>query len=359
MHFLTAFRTTEQFILEQTSLSHYSVQMDLKELPKTELHRHLELSLRHSTIKELAPNIGIEVPNQESFAKHFLITDPMKDLGSVLNKFLDTQKLLSSEEIIERISFEACEDAYKLEGIRLLELRYAPTFLVMGHDLTFEQAHQAVVRGVQRAEKTYPIVVGLMCIIQRTLPVAEAEAVTQFAIDNKDTFIGLDLADNEVGFDSKPFSPFFLRAKEAGMGISVHSGESNVPKAPRYVRDAIDYLGAERIGHGVQIYKDPEMIKYVIEKDVCLELCPTSNWLTSAVPTIKDHPFKILLDAGVPLCLCSDDPGIFNIDLVHQYKLMQSELGITIDEFKKCNQTAFRKSFISDEKKQRVAEFFI
>src|SRR5690606_19859102 len=100
----------------------------------------------------------------------------------------------------------------------------------------------------------------------RILPVKDAEYVTDFAIDHKDSFVGLDLADNEVGFDSKPFSPFFLRAKKAGMGITVHAGEANVPNAPRYVKEAIEHLGAERIGHGVNIYRDEAIMNYVREK---------------------------------------------------------------------------------------------
>ena len=116
-----------------------------KNIKKVELHRHLELSIRHSSLKELAPAAGISVDTEDDFKKHFIISEPMKDLGSVLNKFLDTQKLLSSEDIIERISYEACEDAFN-EGIRILELRYAPTFLVQGHsNLDFEKAHLAVV----------------------------------------------------------------------------------------------------------------------------------------------------------------------------------------------------------------------
>src|SRR5690606_6393477 len=119
---------------------------------------------------------------------------------------------------------------------------------------------QAFVRGVERAEKEFPIGVGLMCIIQRILPAKEAEYVTDFAIEHKNTFIGLDLADNEVGFEPKPFSPFFNRAKKAGLGITVHAGESNVPEAPGYIRDAVEHLGADRIGHGVQAYRDENIM---------------------------------------------------------------------------------------------------
>src|SRR5690606_14690988 len=198
--------------------------------------------------------------SDEDFKRHFLITEPMNDLGAVLSKFLDTQKLLFDPEVLERVAFEACEDAYLNENLRVVEFRYAPTFVAQNHDMTFSEIHRAIVKGIERAERQFPMAVGLICIIQRILPVREAEAVTDFAIENRDTFLGLDLADNEVGFDSKPFAPFFQRAREAGLRITVHSGEADVPKAPEYVRDAIDYLGAERIGHGVQIYKSKEMI---------------------------------------------------------------------------------------------------
>lgn len=327
--------------------------MDYKKIIKSELHRHLELSIRHSTLKELAPHFQIEVPDDETFAQRFLITEPMRDLGSVLNKFLDTQKLLASEEILERITYEACEDAFN-EGIRILELRYAPTFVQQGHDFSFEQIHMAIVKGMQRAERDFAMAVGLLCIIQRILPVKEAEAVTQFAIENRDTFIGLDLADNEEGFDSKPFSPFFQRARDAGLGITVHAGEANLPKAPRYVRDAIDYLGATRIGHGLQIYRDQEMIDYVKGNNVVLELCPTSNWLTSAVEGVEQHPFKKLMDAGVRVTINSDDPGIFNIDLTHEYCLLAKHFGLSEIDLKQCSDEGARASFIAADKKQKV-----
>lgn len=333
------------------------IDQQIIKMPKAELHRHLELSLRHSTIRELAPQVGIELPSDEAFAERFLIKEPMQDLGSVLNKFLDTQKLLGSEQILERIAYECCEDAYKIEGIRILELRYAPTFVRQNHEyLSFAQIHQAIVKGIQRAEKDFPIAVGLLCIIQRILPVEEAEAVTDFAIENKDSFLGLDLADNEVGFDSKPFAPFFARAKKAGLGITVHSGEANVAKAPRYVRDAIDYLGATRIGHGVQIYRDPEMMDYVKAQGVVLELCPTSNWLTNAITNLKKHPIRELKNYGVLTTINTDDPGIFNIDLNHEYRLLHRELGFSLDELAECAQVAAQASFIPTEKKQRVWE---
>ncbi len=321
---------------------------------RVDLHRHLELSLRQSTIRELAPSFGIQISNDKEFAERFLITEPMKDLGAVLNKFLDTQKLLASEEILERIAFEACEDAFLKEQIRILELRYSLTFIKQGHDLSFEQIQKSIVRGVHRAENLYPIAVGLICIIQRILPVKEAEYVTDFAIEHKESFLALDLADNELGFDSKPFSKFFVKAKKAGMKITVHSGEANVEGAAQYVVDAIEHLGADRIGHGVQVYKNLEAMRFVRDRKIPLELCITSNVLTQAVPTFADHPFKKLSDFGIITTLNTDDPGIFNTDLNREIEVAKKYLNVTDDEIRKSFDRGAEVSFISLEKRQKV-----
>lgn len=333
----------------------YYIAMNFSKLPKVELHRHLELCVRQDTIRELAPRFKIDIPNEAIFRDRFIISEPMHDLGSVLNKFLDTQKLWATEELIERLTFEACEDAFKIDNIRILEMRYAPTFIRLGHEhLSFEQIHRAVVAGVQRAEKTYPMAIGLICIIQRILPVKDAEAVTQFAIENRDTFCGLDLADNEVGFDSKPFAPFFHKAKESGLGITIHSGEANVPNAPRYVKEAIEHLGATRIGHGVQIYRSQEVMDFVRSRGVVLELCPTSNYLTQAIPVHKNHPFPFLLEQGIKVTVNTDDPGIFDINLNNEFEVLHSRIGVSEELLRNSILTAYDASFISSEKRHQA-----
>jgi adenosine deaminase len=321
---------------------------------KAELHRHLELCLRPETIWELAPQHGIPLASQQEFQDRFMILEPMNDLGSVLNKFLDTQKLLSTPEILERIAFEACEDVFTKENVRIVEFRYAPTFIQMGGKMSFETIHQSIVAGVKRAEAKYPMAVGLMCIIQRILPVESAVKVTEFAMKNRDTFIGLDLADNEEGFDSKPFAPLFRRAKMAGMGISIHSGEAPHPKAASWVMDAVDVLGATRIGHGVQIYRDLKVMEAIRDRGIVLELCPTSNMLTNAVPNLKEHPLKKLFDFGIKVSINTDDPGIFNTNLNREYRIAHQEMGMSLEDLETCAHTAAQASFIPLEKKQKV-----
>lgn len=325
-----------------------------EQILKVELHRHLELSLRPETIWELAPQIGIELKSQQDFQDRFMILEPMKNLSSVLNKFLDTQKLLASPEILERIAYEAAIDAYVKEGVRILELRYAPTFVQLGHNMTFEKIHEAIVQGVTRAELECPIAVGLICIIQRILPVSDAEKVIDFAIANKDSFVGVDLADNEEGFDSKPFAPLFLRAKKAGLGVTIHSGEAPNTKAPAWVMDAIDALGATRIGHGVQIYRDEAVMAQVRDRRIVLELCPTSNILTNAVAALQFHPLKKFLEFGILTTINTDDPGIFNTNLNREYRVCRDLIGLSQEQLEKCAQIGAEASFIPIAKRRKV-----
>lgn len=328
-------------------------QDSLRQLPKVELHRHLECSMRLSTVRELAQASGMKIPAGDAdLKKHMLVTEPMNDLVSVLNKFLATQKLLSSEEILTRITTEVIEDAYA-EGIRVLELRYAPTFIRAGHEhLSFAQIHQAICRGV-RAARYLPIAVGLICIVQRTLSLQECAQVIDFAIENKKTFVAVDLADNEVGSDPGPFAPLFAKARKAGLHVTIHSGESDVPGSELRVREAIEMLGAERIGHGVQIYKSKDMIEFVKNRQVPLELCPTSNWLTNAVASTAAHPIRFLHEAGVYVSINSDDPGVFDIDLTHEYEILKREQKFTPQEFEKLNDIAASYSFIPLDEVQR------
>lgn len=310
--------------------------------------------MRWSTFCELAPALGLEWPTSPAQQRaQYLITSPMLNLESVLRKFLSSQKVLASEEILTRLAFEACEDAFN-EGIHLLELRYAPTFIADGHStLTFEKIQRSFIKGLEMAQKKFSIAVGLICIIQRNRPLAEAKIVCDFAIDHKDSFIALDLADSEIGFDPRPFSDIFLKAKKQGLRITVHSGESPHPQSPQWVIDSIDYLGAERIGHGVQVIHSEKAMEKLRTNKVLLEVCPISNWLTCAFPTFESHSVRRLWQAGIPLAFCSDDPGIFSTTLNDEYEILHRIHQFSREEFIKANDTAAAYSFLPPALKEK------
>jgi len=325
-----------------------------RDLPKVDLHRHLDCSMRWSTFCELAPALKLPWPTSAAEQRrNYLITQPMRDLDSVLKKFLSNQKVLASEEILTRLAYEACEDAVN-EGIQILELRYAPTFIADGHSaLNFEKIHHAFLKGLEMARKKYSLAVGLICIIQRNKPVKEAEMVCDFAIDHKDSFLALDLADNEEAFDIKPFSSFFQKAKKAGLRITVHSGEAPHPQAPQWVIDSIDYLGAERIGHGVQVIHSEKAMEKLRREKIPLEICPVSNWLTQAFPTFEDHPVRKLWQADVDITFNSDDPGIFATTLNDDYEILHHVHGFSKAEFEKANDIAAHHSFLPHALKEK------
>lgn len=328
-------------------------------LPKVELHRHLDCSIRPQTLRELLTAAGEPVPaNEADFRSQYLVTEPMSDLGSVLRKFTAAQKALSSEDVLTRVTKECIQDSVD-EGIRILELRYAPTFIQDGHEnLSFEKIHRAIVRGVEESQHL-PIAVGLIAIVQRIKPVSVGESVIDFAIEHRDTFVGVDLADNEDGFEPKPFEAMFSKAKKNGLHITIHAGEANVASAADNVLISIDRLGAERIGHGIQIAnpqipRSGDVLREVVRRGIPLEVCPTSNILTNAYKSLRDHALPRLRDAGVKVTLNTDDPGVFDFNLTHEYDAVADALGITEADLRKFNEDAARTSFIPLEKRRRV-----
>lgn len=328
---------------------------EIRSLPKIDLHRHLDCSMRWSTMLEIASTLKLDFP--QSLAAqydHFLVTKPMTNLDQVLNKFLTSQKLLGSTEILERLAFEVCEDAFN-DGVRILELRYAPTYINIGHShLKYDVNHSALLKGIKKAQEKFPMAVGLICIIERFQPFETATRVTEFAIENSKTFLALDLAGNEESNEPKLFAPLFQKAKAAGLGVTTHAGETPSFQSAQWMRDSIEILGATRIGHGVQSIHSPELIKLLIEKNIVLEICPYSNYLTQAFKTYQENPLKKLKDLGVAVTINSDDPGMFASVLSDDYLIAQNELGFTRKDFDECTATAYKHSFISNTEKQKA-----
>lgn len=326
---------------------------EIAALPKAELHCHLEACVRSDTLREVATALGRDVPADEAtFRREWLLTEPLQDLETALRAFANIQSVWANEEVIERLAYEAVEYAAD-QGIRIFELRYSPDFIAAAHPhLDFERIHRAIVAGLEGA-RNLPVATGLIGIIQKTLSDDRAAYTADFIVECSDTFVGLDMADHDDGNQAR-FLPLVEKARAAGLHFTTHAGEEPTPDAAQQVRDAIEVLGAERIGHGIHIVRDPAVMEFVIDRDVLLEVCPTSNWLTSAVPSTAEHPIRRLMEAGVPVSINSDDPGLFGIDLCHEYRILAEEQGYTRAEFERLNDLAAAKSFIPEAEKARV-----
>jgi len=328
--------------------------MNIRSLPKVELHCHLEGCFRPETVREVGRTLGIDVPSDPgTFRRDWLITEPMNNLAVALGKFANIQSIWGSEEVIERLTYEACEDG-RAQGIRILELRYSPDFIAEGHPgLSFERIHRSIMRGVARAQHP-DFAVGLIGIVRKILPYSQASYTTNFVIENRDSFVGIDLADRDIGFELRRFASLIERARKAGLRFTTHCGEDNVPEAAQHVQMAIAELGAERIGHGIYAIRDPRVVELARQRHVLFELCPTSNWLTSSVPSIAAHPIRKFMQAGVDVSINSDDPGLFGIDLTNEYEVLHRDLHFTQAEFDRLNDLAAAHSFIAADIKRHA-----
>ena len=332
----------------------------LRRLPKVELHRHLDGSVRVDTIWEIARERGIDVGARtlEELRAHAVIRSPLTDLDSVLSCFATQQAALCSYEAIRRVTFENVEDAWR-DGVKLIELRFAPSFIAEGKSLTNDEIIAAVLDGMRRGMEAFPVEVGLIGILPRRFSLESNALATRDLIRwrmgselGADRICGFDLADGEADVDPESFAPFVKQARDAGMGITIHSGENT--SAAHVARTLAVYRPA-RIGHGIRSWGDTGVMRRLIDQDVLLEVSPTSNWITNAVPSLAAHPLPDLYQAGVPVCLNSDDPNIFGIDLVNEYRLCEREYGFGEREFSTMNKAALLHSFLPKAVTERVA----
>ena len=316
-------------------------------MPKVELHCHLELAFRRKTLQQWAIQRGMDVSNDADFDREFLVLEPMQDLPSVLHKFLNTRDVINTEDKLEQLTFEVCEDMHTVSNVHVLELRYAPSFLLDAHpSMDADRMLEAILRGIRRAQETYPMVVGLIGLLQRIKTVEDNTWWCDWILERKEHFVGLDLADDEVAYPAQPFAPLFKKAKAQGLGITVHAGEPDVPAAPSNILVALDELGADRIGHGVQAIKDDRVVERLAREGVVLELCPTSNVLTQAVPSVGEHPIQSLMQRGVRTTINTDDPGVMGLTLMDECMALQAHLGMTLQDIRQCNEWARQASFL-------------
>ncbi len=338
---------------------------NLLNLPKVELHRHLDGSVRFSTIMDLAKihNIDLGTKSPDDLYKKVTVTRPMTSLEAVLDSFWTTQKVLCSYEAIKRVSFENVEDCFR-EGSKLVELRFAPVFIQKNKSIGFDEIIEGVIDGITQGMEKYQIQIGLIHIMPRSLDLQKNLSATDDILryrkshhKNADRLVGIDLADLETEESFSDYRDSVLKAQKEGLGVTVHSGEDS---SADHVRRSLEVFNAERIGHGVQIINDEAVMKLVKERDVALEVCPTSNWLTNIVPTVEEHPLKKLFDKGVKVTLNSDDPHLMGIDLPHEYEVAR-RLGFKDSEIMTMNRWALEKSFlpkdIKTDLKKKFSEF--
>lgn len=249
-----------------------------------------------------------------------------------------------------RIAYENVLDA-KAEGIDYIELRFSPLFMAQAHGLEPASIIAAVVDGVRQGESETGIKVNLIGILSRHFGPREAMHELNALLAHKSEFVGLDLAGDEANFPGELFIDHFRIARDAGWQITVHAGEAAGAES---IWQAIQALGAVRLGHAVHVFDDPDLVDYIVENRIGVETNLTSNVQTSTVPSYQAHPIKAMLEAGMLATINSDDPGISNITLPYEYDVAAPKAGLSAEQIKQAQKNALEIAFLSEDDKKAL-----
>jgi adenosine deaminase len=307
-----------------------------KKLPLVELHRHLDGNVRLQTILELGQQYGLPLPADtlEGLRPHVQVTHPLIGVMAFLVKFEWMQQVMVNADAVRRIAYENVADA-AAEGIDYIELRFSPLFMAEKHDLDPASVVRAVCEGAAQGEADFPVKANLIGIMSRTYGVelcwAELEAILR---GRGPAVVGVDLAGDEINFPGRLFVDHIRHAREAGLRVTIHAGElpadsSHAKLGLENVWVAVRDMGAERLGHALRAVDDPALLEFIAERGIGIESCPTSNLQTSMISSYTEHPLRTFLQHNLLATLNTDDPGISNITLGHEYRVAADEIGLT------------------------------
>ncbi len=313
-------------------------------LPKVELHRHLEGSVRLRTLLEVAKahNMGLFGTERLRPLVQVREEDPLTSTN-FLSKFQTLRKFYRSSEVIGRIAREAVADA-AADNVRYLELRFTPVALSRVENFPLPEVLDWVVEGTQKASEEFGISTRLIVSVNRHESPDLAAEVIDLAIQRQsDSIVGVDLAGDEAHFPAAPFVEIFQYAQEAGLHVTVHSGEWG---GAGNVAAAITQLGAERIGHGVRVLEDPAVVALARERGTVFEVCVTSNYQSGVINTLSEHPILRMIAAGLNVTINTDDPSISQITLGDEYYTVCEKLGLPFDTLHQRVLAAARAAFL-------------
>lgn len=328
-------------------------EIDMRRLPKVELHRHLEGAIRPATILDLFRKNRREYLDTPlcQILPRIQITGSERSLADFLAKFEFFMPCIRTAADISRITAEAIEDCAH-DGIVYAELRFSPAFIRRLTGLSYSEAVEAVLEGARGAGSA--IVVNFVLIVPQPEGERVAWDTVRLAADYLPSGVtGVDIADDTRALGLGEYVRPMAWARSNGLGVTVHAGEAEGPSS---VRVAVEQLGAARVGHGVRSIEDDGVIEMLVDRGTLLEVCPTSNIHTQTAPSIREHPLPKLIERGVSVCLSTDDPGISNITLTGEYELMHDTFGLSCKDFALMNVRAAGYAFATDEQRAALME---
>jgi aminodeoxyfutalosine deaminase len=325
----------------------------IEEMPKVELHVHLEGAVLPETLLNLAARHGVDLPATDLAGMREFYT--FQDFDHFVRVYMKINDCLKTPEDVGFITEELGNEAAR-QNIRYLEVTISPGTLVLIHGHTFEDLFAEIKAGAERARAAHGVRMQYVVDLIRDMPPDIRKAGTEFAIAAQDDgVVALGLGGTEARYPPELFVDLFDMARNAGLPGVPHAGETAGRES---VWGAIRDLNAVRIGHGIRSVEDPALVEYLAKNQIPLEISPTSNICTGAVSGWDDHPFRQLYDAGVPVTVNSDDPPMFNTTLTQEYRELVDRFGFSIAEIEEIALVAVEHSFLADsERADLVREF--
>ncbi len=322
----------------------------IRRLPKVELHCHLDGSLRLSTVLDLAEQNNVRLPatNQKDLEKILTIGKKRGSLEDYLERFDITLSVMQTPEALTRIAFELIEDVAR-ENVRYIEIRYSP-ILHTKKGMTPEDSVNAVRKGLKRGEKRYGVKSGIIiCGIRNISPAVSLKLADLTVRYKHKGVVGFDLAGAEENFPAKDHREAFYLILNNNINATIHAGEVFGPAS---IHQAIHYCGAHRIGHGTRLREDRDLMYYVRDHRIPLEICLISNWHTYSIRSLKHHPMKFYYDQGIRITLNTDNRLISNTTLTKEFMVARDLFGFQLHDFREVTIAAMKSAFLPhDERK--------
>ncbi len=317
-------------------------------LPKTDLHVHLDGSLRPSTLLELSREDHVELPfRTPDEVETYMQETAARDLKTYLSVFDLLLSVLQTPEALRRVSYELAEDAAR-ENVRYMEVRFSPIL----HDrkgLPWARVIRAVLDGLREAEDRYVIRTGVILCGIRTMTPEMSLQLADTTVSFKDNgVVGFDLAGEERDYPAKHHREAFYRIRNQNISGTVHAGEGFGPPS---IHQALHYCGAHRIGHGTLLWKDRDLMNFVNDHRIPLEMCLTSNVQSGAATSIREHPFGIYFDAGLRVTLNTDNRLVSNTTMTHELDLACRNFGLSVYDLRGILINGFKSAFLPYKEK--------
>ena len=327
---------------------HAPADAPLRLLPKVELHCHVEGTARAATVAELAAKHGIPigVDQPEDLYVYQSLPDFLAAFGIVCSVFVDAADF-------HRMAYEAAEDA-AIAGTRYREMFVSPGFH-LDRGIPFDTLWSGLVAGITDGESDHGVRTRLIIDIDKPKGVGPAMAMLEVARNlDRDILLGIGGDSNEIGVDHQQFAPLVAEAKRLGFKTCFHCGEEGPAENIATMVEA----GVDRIDHGTRLLDLPELVARVVDQQIPLTSCPSSNVELNVVETVADHPFMAQLEAGALVTLNSDDPAFFRFDLADEYLRIATAFDLDFDAMVGIRDRAIEASWLDDVDKAALRREF-